>query len=107
MSGTYRKIEKAMNENERLELYKRVLNDWGIGPQVMMVMEETGEMLNAIGKYDRGRAEKDDVITELADVCIIMEQMACFFGWEEFKKEKERKLERLRERLDEKKEKKQ
>lgn len=89
-----------MNENERLELYKRALNDWGIRPQVMMVMEETGEMLNAIGKYDRGRVDKDDVITELADVCIIMEQMATFFGWEEFKKEKERKLERLRERLD-------
>lgn len=102
-----------MNENERLELYKRALNDWGIGPQVMMVMEETGEMLNAIGKYDRGRVNKDEVITELADVCIIMEQMAAFFGWEEFKKEKERKLERLRERLnngyklDEEKEKKQ
>jgi hypothetical protein len=29
-----------------------------------------------------------------------MEQMAAFFGWEEFKKEKERKLERLKERLD-------
>lgn len=89
-----------MNENERLELYKRALNDWGVGPQVMMVMEETGEMLNAIGKYDRGRVNKDEVITELADVCIIMEQMATFFGWEEFKKEKERKLERLKERLD-------
>lgn len=99
MSGTYRKINTTMNENERLELYKRALSEWGIGPQVMMVMEETGEMLNAIGKYDRGRVDKDEVITELADVCIIMEQMATFFGWEEFKKEKERKLERLKERL--------
>lgn len=102
-----------MNENERLELYKSAINNWGIRPQVMMVMEETGEMLNAIGKYDRGRANESDVITELADVWIMMEQMATFFGWEEFKKEKERKLERLKERLnngyklDEEKEKKQ
>lgn len=88
-----------MNENERLELYKRALSDWGIRPQVMMVMEETGEMLNAIGKYDRGRLDKEDVITELADVWIMTEQMATFFGWEKFKEEKERKLERLKERL--------
>ena len=88
-----------MNENERLELYKNAINNWGIRPQVMMAMEETGEMLNAIGKYDRGRANESDVITELADVWIMMEQMAAFFGWEEFKKEKERKLERLKERL--------
>lgn len=88
-----------MNENERLELYKMALNDWGIRPQVMMVMEETGEMLNAIGKYDRGRVNESEVITELADVWIIMEQMATLFGWDEFQKEKERKLERLKERL--------
>lgn len=89
-----------MKEDERIELYKRALSDWGVRPQTMMVMEETGEMLEAIGKYDRGRANENDVITELADVWIIMEQMAVFFGWEEFQKEKEHKLERLKNRLD-------
>lgn len=89
-----------MNEEERIELYKRALHDWGIRPQTMMVMEETGEMLNAIGKYDRGRSTESDVITELVDVWILMEQMGVFFGWDEFLKEKERKLERLRDRLD-------
>lgn len=89
----------GMTPKERIELYKRALHDWGIGPQTKMVMEETGEMLNAIGKYDRGRVKESEVITELADVWIVMEQMAVFFGWEEFQKEKERKLERLKERL--------
>ena len=89
----------GMTPKERIELYKRALHDWGIGPQTMMVMEETGEMLNAIGKYDRGRVKESEVITELVDVWIVMEQMAVFFGWEEFQKEKERKLERLKERL--------
>lgn len=88
-----------MNEKERIELYKRALTDWGIRPQTMMVMEETGEMLEAIGKFDRGRANESEVITELVDVWIVMEQMAVFFGWDEFKAEKERKLERLRDRL--------
>lgn len=89
----------GMTAKERTELYKKALHDWGIGPQTMMVMEETGEMLNAMGKYDRGRVNEDEVITELVDVWILMEQMAVFFGWNKFQKEKERKLERLKERL--------
>ena len=89
-----------MREEERTELYKRALHDWGVMPQIMMVMEETGEMLNAIGKFDRGRATESEVITELVDVWILMEQMGVFFGWDEFLKEKERKLERLKDRLD-------
>lgn len=88
-----------MNEDQRKELYKRALTDWGVRPQVMMVMEETGEMLNALAKYDRGRSTEKEVVTELVDVWILMEQMATLFGWENFQNEKERKLERLKERL--------
>lgn len=40
-----------------------------------------------------------DILTELADVHIMVEQMAYFFGWEEFEAEKKRKLARLEERL--------
>jgi NTP pyrophosphatase (non-canonical NTP hydrolase) len=65
-----------------------------------MVMEESGEMLNALGKANRGRVTKEDVITELVDVSIMMEQMAVHFGYDEFKTEKERKLKRLKERLE-------
>ena len=95
----------TMNEEEKVELFKEVLEAWGIGNQVFMVMEETGEMLNALAKANRGRVTKEDVITELADVSIMMEQMAVHFGYEEFKAEKERKLNRLKERLDKYKEK--
>ena len=68
-------------------------------PQVLMVGEECGELLSALSKYNRGRIETPDVITELADVSIMVEQMAEFLGYEDFEKEKERKLERLKERL--------
>ena len=89
-----------MTEQERIELYRKAIDVWGVPAQVMMVMEETGEMLNAMAKYDRGRASEDDVITELVDVSILMEQMAVVFGMDKFKNEKERKLLRLKERLD-------
>lgn len=89
-----------MKEEEKIQLYTDVLSAWGIGNQVFMVMEETGEMLNALAKANRGRVTREEVITELADVSIMMEQMAFYFGYEDFKAEKERKLNRLRERLE-------
>jgi NTP pyrophosphatase (non-canonical NTP hydrolase) len=67
----------------------------------MMCIEECAELIDALAKYDRGRADTKDVITELADVCIMVEQMAMLFGKEEFEKEKERKLKRLQEKIDE------
>jgi NTP pyrophosphatase (non-canonical NTP hydrolase) len=65
-----------------------------------MLVEECGELLNAIAKSKRDRAGKDEIITELADVSIIVEQMVFFYGEDDFKKEKERKLLRLKKRLE-------
>ena len=82
-----------------LELYKKAIETWGIEAQVFMVMEETGEMLNALAKANRGRSTKEEIITELADVSIMMEQMAYYFGYTEFEEEKKKKLKRLDRRL--------
>lgn len=88
-----------MNEEEKRLLYNKVLNKWGIINQVFMVMEECGELLNVLAKAKRDRAGKDEIITELADVSIMVEQMAFFYGEKDFLIEKERKLQRLKERL--------
>lgn len=78
------------------------LSTFGAEHQRIMCMEECAELIDALAKYDRGRAGAKDVITELADVNIMVEQMAIFFGKEEFEKEKERKLKRLQEKINEK-----
>lgn len=83
----------------KLELYKKALETWGIESQMFMVMEETGEMLNALAKANRGRSTKEEIITELADVSIMVEQMALYFGFSEFMDERNKKLERLEKRL--------
>ncbi len=88
-----------MRENLKICLYNRALNTYGIHAQNWMLVEECGELLNAIAKLKRGRSTKEEIITELADVHIMVEQMALYFGWDEFNDEKERKLERLQERL--------
>ena len=71
-----------------------------MGAQETMVFEELGELTTALARYKRGRAMVEDVITELADVTIMCEQMAILFGYEKYKDEIERKLERLKKRLD-------
>ena len=86
-------------EKKNLELYDKALKEYGIFAQVWMMIEECGELLNAIAKLKRGRANKEDIITELADVHIMVEQLAYFYGLEDFQKEKDRKLVRLNERL--------
>lgn len=100
LHGAYLLTIETMTEEEKIKLFEGVLSAWGIGNQVFMVMEETGEMLNALAKANRGRVTKEEIITELADVSILMEQMAFFFGYDEYKAEKERKLIRLSDRLE-------
>jgi len=88
-----------MTDSEKNQLFEWVLTKWGIINQVFMVMEECGELLNVLAKAKRGRASKEEIITELADVSIMVEQMAFFYGEKDFLIEKERKLQRLKERL--------
>ena len=85
-----------------MDTYKTLnsaLNKYGIENQKWMLVEECGELLNAVAKLRRDRVSKKEVITELADVQIMVEQMAYFFGFREFQAEKERKLTRLNKRL--------
>lgn len=84
---------------DKLEIYNRALEKYGFSAQRLMLVEECGELLNAILKFSWGRATKEDVITELADVHIMVEQMAFFFGWEDFEDEKLRKLIKFDEKI--------
>ena len=85
---------------ENKETYEEALRLWGIEDQIFMLMEETSELVNAICKLRRGRVELPDVVTELADVSIMVEQMILAFDVESaFVEEKARKIERLKERL--------
>lgn len=91
-----------MESSERREVYETALTKWGIENQLWMVTEECGELLNAIGKMRRGRVTREDVITELADVTIMCEQIAQYVGYDDYTKEIERKIERLKNRLESK-----
>ena len=89
-----------MATNKDLEIFDKALSTYGIDKQKWMLVEECGELLNALAKHIRGRGSFDELNTELADVSIMVEQIARFYGWEEFLEERERKIERLKNRLE-------
>lgn len=88
-----------MEKEHRIELYKEVIAKWGEEAQVNMLYEECGELITAVSQFKRGRTSHHDVITELADASIMVEQIATMMNFEDYEKEKDRKLQRLKERL--------
>lgn len=88
-----------MIDPENVKLYHQAMGKWGFPAQATMVIEECSELIDAMCKYDRGRVDEKAVITEIADVMIMCEQMACYFGIVQVEMEKHKKLERLKERL--------
>lgn len=93
----YHDIMKVIVDSENL--CRRAMEIYGFPAQAAMVVEECSELTNAICKFRRGRVGEDDIITEIADVMIMCEQLSNYFGKEKVELEKERKLERLKERL--------
>lgn len=89
-----------MEKEKRIELYQKALSKWGEEAQINMVFEEIGELLTALSRFKRGRANYNDIMTELADVSIMVEQIAALMNYEDFETEKDYKLTRLKERLE-------
>lgn len=84
---------------EETTIFKKALRVYGVDTQKRMLVEEMGELLTAMARAPRGRATKEDIITELADVSIMIKQMALVYGRDEFEQEVKRKIERLQEKL--------
>lgn len=89
-----------MEKTQKINLFKTALEKWGIEAQRDMVFEEAGELITALAQDRRGRVTKEDIITELADVTIMCEQMAVFLGYEDYEKEMEYKLYKLKGKLE-------
>ena len=85
-----------MDKEERLKLYDAAITKWGVGAQKTMAFEELGELITALAQDNRGRVTTEELLTELADVTIMCEQMAFILGFEDYEKEVDRKLIRLR-----------
>jgi NTP pyrophosphatase (non-canonical NTP hydrolase) len=85
-----------MEKEEKKKLYEKAIKVWGVEAQRNMAFEELGELNTVLARDRRGRATKEEILTELADVTIMCEQMAIILGYDEYEKELDRKLIRLR-----------
>ncbi len=83
------------------EIYKRAIQEKGVEHQRRIAIEEMAELTNALMKFDRGRTTVDDIIEEIADVTIMMQQLAIIYGKNAVALQIEYKTQRLKRRLDE------
>ena len=81
-----------MDKEKRIELYKKAIDKWGIEAQRDMAFEEIGELLTVLAQDRRSR------VTKLADVTIMCEQLAYWLGFDDYEKEIDNKLIRLRDK---------
>lgn len=84
---------------ETEEIIRTAVLTFGAESQKAMAIKECAELINALSKEKRGRVRDEDVITEIADVMIMMEQLAVIYGRGLVEAEKSRKLERLEGRI--------
>lgn len=91
-------MAEYINETEVLQ---RALDTYGSLPQIVMVFEEMSELQKELCKYLRGKYSPASIAEEIADVEIMIEQIKMLFCCEEdVRNERRRKVERLKERLD-------
>jgi hypothetical protein len=83
------------------EVLHRALDTYGSRAQIMMVFEEMSELQKELCKYLRGKYSPANIAEEIADVEIMLEQMKMLFCCaNDVRNERRRKVERLKERLD-------
>ena len=80
-------------------IFRRALERWGEANQIEMLEEEMAELTVAIHHFYRSRADRSNVIEELADVQIVLHQMIYIFGVDDFEKKYSEKIIRLEEKL--------
>lgn len=76
------------------------IKHYGAEHQKKKAIEEMGELITAISREQDGRATPEQVITEIADVTIMMHQLTEIYGRDAVAKEINRKYRRLLRRMD-------
>ena len=85
------------------ELYKNLIDEYG-SLQVIVAIEELGELQKELCKSLRGKENKEHIIEEMADVYIMLEQIKIMYDIPTplIRQCKNKKLQRTKERLENK-----
>ena len=77
------------------KIYQATIDKWGEEAQYDQAVEECAELIAALKHYRRGKIDKQAVISELADVTLMLGQLSWMFGTEEVDAAIQDKLEKL------------
>lgn len=81
------------------KICKQAVETFGRDHQTRKALEEMGELIVALMQYSDARVSPEDVMTEIADVRIMMEQLAYMFDPDFVDLEYKRKIDRLKDTL--------
>lgn len=88
--------------NEEVIIFKEAIDTFGFDSQRKLLQEECAELIVAASHYDRGRpGAYDNFVEELADVEIMISQMIYALQATNINEWKEKKLARLKGRIEE------
>lgn len=73
---------------------------YGPEHQKKKAVEEMGELITALSREQDGRATREQVITEIADVHLMIRQLMVIYGLDACMEEYDRKKRRLLRRMD-------
>lgn len=79
-----------------VNLYKATLKKWGDEAQYDQAIEECAELIVALKHYKRGKVDETVIISELADVTLMIGQLTWMFGAEKIDQAIGEKLKKLK-----------
>jgi len=79
-----------------VNLYQATLNKWGDEAQYDQAIEECAELIAALKHYKRGKVDESVIISELADVTLMIGQLTWMFGAEKIDQAMSEKLKKLK-----------
>ena len=74
---------------------RSAIETWGDYEQRQIAVEELAELIVALKHYERHRVDDDAVIEEIADVCVVLSQLAVMFGYDRIEARVREKTARL------------
>lgn len=81
-------------------VYRAALEKWGVEAQYDQTIEECAELIAALKHFKRDKVDEEQIVSELADVTLMIGQLTWMFGEERVKAVVARKLEKLAGLLD-------
>lgn len=89
-----------IDDKDTKDTFAKAIRVWGEESQTQMAIGEIGEFLTTFGRLAQKRCTKEDVIDEIADVIIMMTQMALINGEEAVKERIRVKIAKIKGRLE-------